>query len=215
MRDSLATSPLAAGTPRLVRPDLRRRTPFAEFSLLRGRSRVADGDPDGRSPCGGGVGARGHRAWPGRVCERLEADRPDRAEYRRRSGHVVAAHAGGGRRRRDRLPRGDRGIFGREFSRLSEAVAFLVAQVGPADANGNGYVCAYSIRATRTSKLPVLPLPGARRQARRELSTAAEDVGPGRRRRGTPFAATGGHPVTGTNAAAPRSESVAMALRRR
>jgi hypothetical protein len=43
------------------------------------------------------------------------------------------------------------GWFGREFSSLAEAVSFLVAQVGPADANGNGYVCAYSVRGTRAN----------------------------------------------------------------
>jgi hypothetical protein len=43
------------------------------------------------------------------------------------------------------------GFFGREFSDVGEAVSFLVAQVVPFDANGNGYVCAYSIRGTRTS----------------------------------------------------------------
>ena len=43
------------------------------------------------------------------------------------------------------------GWFGREFSSLDEAVAFLVAQAAPYDANGNGYLCAYRLRGTRTS----------------------------------------------------------------
>ena len=39
--------------------------------------------------------------------------------------------------------------FGIGFNSLSEAVTYLVAQVAPYDANGNGYVCAYSKRGTR------------------------------------------------------------------
>jgi hypothetical protein len=41
--------------------------------------------------------------------------------------------------------------FGIGFNTLAEAVKHLVAQVVPADANQNGFVCAYSIRGTRTS----------------------------------------------------------------
>jgi hypothetical protein len=41
------------------------------------------------------------------------------------------------------------GWFGREFSSTAEAISYLVAQVLPADANGNGYVCAYALRGTR------------------------------------------------------------------
>jgi hypothetical protein len=40
--------------------------------------------------------------------------------------------------------------FGVGFNTLPEAVAYLVDQVRPIDANGNGYVCAYSLRGTRT-----------------------------------------------------------------
>lgn len=41
--------------------------------------------------------------------------------------------------------------FGVGFNTLSEAVAHLVDQVRPVDVNGNGFVCAYSLRGTRTS----------------------------------------------------------------
>ena len=40
--------------------------------------------------------------------------------------------------------------FGVGFNTLPEAVAYLVDQVKPRDVNGNGYVCAYSLRGTRT-----------------------------------------------------------------
>ena len=43
------------------------------------------------------------------------------------------------------------GWFGREFSSEAEAISFLGAQVAPLDVNGNGYVCAYTLRGTRTS----------------------------------------------------------------
>ena len=43
------------------------------------------------------------------------------------------------------------GFFGRSFASLDDAVAYLVAQVEPADSNGNGFVCAYSIRGTRAN----------------------------------------------------------------
>jgi len=39
--------------------------------------------------------------------------------------------------------------FGIGFNTLEEAVVHLVDQVKPHDANGNGYVCAYSKRGTR------------------------------------------------------------------
>jgi hypothetical protein len=41
--------------------------------------------------------------------------------------------------------------FGREFSSEAEAISFLVAQVEAVDTNRNGYVCAYTLRGTRTS----------------------------------------------------------------
>jgi len=41
--------------------------------------------------------------------------------------------------------------FGMGFNTLPEAVDYLVAQVKPVDANGNGHVCAYSLRGTRTA----------------------------------------------------------------
>jgi hypothetical protein len=46
-------------------------------------------------------------------------------------------------------------VFGREFADLEEASAAIVDAVRPRDLNGNGSVCAYSIRGTRASS----PLP--------------------------------------------------------
>lgn len=44
------------------------------------------------------------------------------------------------------------GFFGRDFASEAEAIAFLVEQTrAGADANGNGYVCAYEIRGTRAA----------------------------------------------------------------
>ena len=40
--------------------------------------------------------------------------------------------------------------FGIGFNSLDDAVAYLVEQVRPVDVDGNGYVCAYSLRGTRT-----------------------------------------------------------------
>jgi hypothetical protein len=42
-------------------------------------------------------------------------------------------------------------FFGRTFASEADAVEFLVAQLDALDANGNGYVCAYRLRGTKTS----------------------------------------------------------------
>lgn len=39
--------------------------------------------------------------------------------------------------------------FGTDFADLDEAVAAVVAAVGPVDKNGNGFVCASAVRGTR------------------------------------------------------------------
>jgi hypothetical protein len=41
--------------------------------------------------------------------------------------------------------------FGLSFATLDEAIAHLVNAVTPLDENGNGYVCAYETRGTRTN----------------------------------------------------------------
>lgn len=43
------------------------------------------------------------------------------------------------------------GWFSREFATEAEAISFLVSQTATADKNSNGFVCAYSLRGTRTN----------------------------------------------------------------
>ena len=41
------------------------------------------------------------------------------------------------------------GFFGTSFAGLADAIDALVAVVEPLDVNGNGYVCAFSLRGRR------------------------------------------------------------------